>query len=48
MLFIAPLAPDVRLTRPKLLVLELGIYSLLFVLVASQLYSNSLKYRKSP
>jgi O-antigen ligase len=48
LLFIAPLAPDVRLTRPKLLVLEMGLYTLLFALAASQLYFNSLKYRKSP
>ena len=46
-LFFAPLVPDVRLSRPKLLLLETGLYGLLFAGLAARIYIGKLEIRNS-
>lgn len=45
-LFLAPLFPDVRLSRPKLLVLELGLYGTVFLWFAIGFLQAKLSLRK--
>ncbi len=46
-LFFVPLFPDVKLTRPKLLLLEAGLYSALFLWLFLQFFRSSVSVRKS-
>ncbi len=45
-LFLAPILPDVKLSRPKLFILETGIYGSLFLWAASQFISGKIKARR--
>lgn len=46
-LFLAPLVPDVKLTRPKLLLLETGLYAALFLWLVVSFSTGKMKIRKS-
>ena len=46
-LLLAPILPDVKLTRPKLLITETSLYGALFMWIAVSFYSGALKLRKS-
>ncbi len=46
-LFLAPIIPDVKLTRPKLFLTKTCLYGILFLLAAGSLYFGRLKFRKS-
>ena len=48
LLFLLPLFPDIRLTRPKLMVLEFGLYGILFIWLAINLYSGKLTLKNTP
>ena len=46
-MFLAPLVPDVRLSRPKLLLLETGLYGLFFAWLGARIYIGKLEIRNS-
>jgi O-antigen ligase len=46
-LFLAPLFPDVKLTRPKLLLLESGLAVTLFLSAGLALYAGKIRFRMS-
>jgi len=46
-LFLAPLVPDVKLTRPKLLLLETGLYGILFLWAFRSFYLSKISPRRS-
>lgn len=46
-LFLAPLFPDIKLARPKLLLLEIGLYGVIFSWLITRFYRSSLLLRRS-
>jgi O-antigen ligase len=48
LLFFAPLFPDIKLTRPKLLLLETGIYGILFLFLIFSFLGRNIRIRLSP
>lgn len=47
-LFLVPLFPDVKLTRPKLLVLEVGTFLFFFLYLLTSALKNEIQIKKNP
>ncbi|MDI6642041.1 MAG: tetratricopeptide repeat protein [Elusimicrobiota bacterium] len=47
LLLLNPLFPDVQITRPKLMIIELGVYLLALVWILKMLYSSEIKIRNT-
>ena len=48
LLFLDPLFLDIKLSRPKLMLLEMGLYGIVFAFVFSTTYLGLLKIKKTP